>query len=176
MSSSVIVLRVELEPSGVSLVLSQGFSVPRYTSYLPPSKLPFSAPPYTWGWGTGAPREVHSTYLHSPLERRTKGIGGSAGNGQNFFVRAEVCCSLLWKGATQTCCAFLLLPSPLARKVNKGGTVPPRAPLCTEGYIHLVLPSSNLSTLQLLCPCELVLQPPWICFAMSFCQKGKLFP
>lgn len=175
MSSSVIVLRVELEPLGVSLVPVSGFFSAALYQLTSSQQAAFLCPTIHMRLRDRCSQRSPE-YLHIPLERKTKGIGRSAGNGQNFFVHAEVCCSLLWKGATETCCAFLLLPSLLARKVNKGGTVPPRAPLCTGGYTHLVVPSPNLSTLQLLCPCELVLQPPWICFAMSFCQKEKVFP
>lgn len=50
---------------------------------------------------------------------------------------AEVCYSLLQESTTHTSCALLLLPSLVAGKVNEGGTVSPRAPLCAEGYIYI---------------------------------------
>lgn len=167
LSSSIIVLRLELEPSGVSLVLSQEFSVPGYTSYLPLYKLPFSAPPYTWDWGTSAPSEVHSIFICHWREK-IKGLMDNPGTARTALCVLK-CVALFYKKVQHT---HAVLSSCLqGRKVNKGGMVPPRAPVCTESYIQLVLSYSNLSTLQLLCPCELLLQPPWICFAMSFCQN-----
>lgn len=110
-------------------------------------------------------------HLHIPLERKNEGIDGWVRNGQYCFLHV----TFMRQFNTHKLCSLAapLTSDQMAGKVTKGVTVPPRASLCTQDYIQLVLPHSNLSTLQLLCSCELVLQLPQTCFAVTFCQKRK---